>query len=51
MGHGERQRAYAKLDKNNESTIARLWQGLGSGSNYDEALVIFFAVPMLVLFT
>jgi len=43
-----------KLDKDNESTIAaRLGQegGLGDVSSYDEALVIFFAVPMLVLFT
>ena len=53
-GSGERQGVYIKPDKNNESTIARLGvsgRKLGSGSSYDEALVIFFAVPILVLFT
>ena len=53
-GSGERQEVYTKQDKNNESTIARLGvkgRNLGNGSSYDEALVIFFAVPILVLFT
>ena len=47
----ERHRVHAKLGKNSESTIARQKGNSGNTSSYYEPLVIFFGVPILVLFT